>query len=154
MKGIFVILDGLGDLPCKILGEKTPLEAANTPNMDFLATRGEMGAMFPVRPGFIPGSDEAIISIFGNDLISSSRGQLEAKGADIKITRGDLALRVNFATIDSLEKGNIIDRRVRRTLTTDEAEILSREVNNKIKLPVKFIFKPTIPNLRLYKVSI
>ncbi len=143
MKGILVILDGMGDLPCKIFGDKTPLEAADMPNLDFLAARGEMGYMYSVRPGFIPESDEAIVSIFGNDLISSSRGQLEARGAGISLVRGDLALRANFATIDSLEKKNIIDRRVGRTLTTSEAEVLSKAIN-KIDIPCKFEFKPTI----------
>jgi len=143
MKGILVILDGIGDLPCALLGDKTPLEAAETPHLDFLAARSEMGYMYPVRPGFIPESDEALVSIFGNDLISSSRGQLEAKGAGIKLKRGDLALRTNFATIDSLQNGNIIDRRAGRTLTTEEAEVLAIELN-KIKLPCKFIFQPTI----------
>ncbi|HUW43765.1 MAG TPA: alkaline phosphatase family protein [Bacillota bacterium] len=143
MKGILIILDGIGDLPCKQLNDKTPLEAAETPNLDFLATRGEMGYMYPVRPGFIPESDEATISIFGNDLIDSTRGQLEARGTDIKLTRGDLALRANFATVDSLKQGNVIDRRAGRTLTTTEAEELSKSLN-KIKLPCNFIFKPTI----------
>lgn len=143
MKGILVILDGIGDLPCRQLDNKTPLEAAETPNLDFLATRGEMGYMYPVRPGFIPESDEAIISIFGNELIDSTRGQLEARGTDIKLTRGDLALRANFATIDSLKEGNISDRRAGRTLTTAEAEELAKALN-KIKIPCKFVFKPTI----------
>ncbi len=144
MKGVLVILDGMGDLPNKQLGDKTPLEAANTPNLDFLATRGEMGYMDPVRPGFVPESDEAIVSIFGNELISSTRGQLEARGTDLKLTRGDLALRVNFATIDSWKKGNIDDRRSGRTLTTEEADILAQAINNRVKLPVKFVFEPTI----------
>ncbi len=143
MKGVLVIVDGMGDLPNKQLGNKTPLEAAITPNLDFLATRGELGYMYPVKPAFIPESDEAIVSIFGNDLISSTRGQLEARGTDLKLTRGDLALRVNFATIDNLESGNIIDRRGGRTLTTEEAEVLAKALN-KISLPCKFIFKSTI----------
>ncbi len=143
MKGILVVLDGLGDLPSRQLDDKTPLEVVDTPNLDFLANRGEMGYMYPVKPGFIPESDEAIVSIFGNELISSTRGQLEAKGAGIKLIRGDLALRSNFATIDSLEKGNILDRRAGRTLTTSEAKILAKALN-KIELPRKFIFKPTI----------
>lgn len=144
MKGVLVIIDGLGDLPNKQLDDMTPLEAANTPNMDFLATRGELGYMYPIRPGFVPSSDEAIVSIFGNELISSTRGQLEARGTDLKITRGDLALRVNFATIDSFEKANILDRRAGRTLTTEEADILAEAINRKIKLPVKFVLEPTI----------
>jgi len=143
MKGILVILDGLGDLPNKQIGDKTPLEAADTPNLDFFAARGELGQMHPVKPGFIPESDEAIVSIFGNELISSTRGQLEARGTDIKLSRGDLALRVNFATIDSLEKGNVIDRRAGRTLTTTEAKILSKALN-KIKLPCDFVFDSTV----------
>jgi 2,3-bisphosphoglycerate-independent phosphoglycerate mutase len=143
MKGILVIMDGLGDLPHPLLKGETPLENARTLNMNFLAARGDMGYMYSVKPGFIPESDEAIVSIFGNQLISSSRGQLEARGADIKLTRGDLALRVNFATIDSLDKGNIIDRRAGRTLSTKEAEALGKAIN-KVKIPVEFEFKPTI----------
>jgi 2,3-bisphosphoglycerate-independent phosphoglycerate mutase len=143
MKGVLVIIDGMGDLPNKQLSEKTPLEAADTPNLDFLATRGEMGYMYPVRPGFIPESDEAIVSMFGNELVSSSRGQLEVRGTNIKLTRGDLALRVNFATISSLEKGEVIDRRAGRTLTTAEAEGLAKAIR-KIKLPCEFVFQPTV----------
>ncbi len=143
MKGVFVIMDGLGDLPHPVLEGKTPLEAANTPNMDFLAARGELGYCYTVKPGFIPESDEAIVSLFGNPLMSSTRGQLEARGTDLKLTRGDLAFRVNFGTIDSLNKGNILDRRAGRTLTDEEAEVLGKALN-KIKLSVKFDFKPTI----------
>src|SRR3989344_3351405 len=142
MKGILVILDGLGDLPINQLKEKTPLEDANTPNLDFFAARGEMGYMYPVKPGFVPESDEAIVSIFGNDLTNSTRGQLEARGTNLKLTRGDLALRVNFATIDSFKEGNIIDSRVGRTLTTEEAEILSKALN-KISMPCSFEFVST-----------
>ena len=143
MKGILVIVDGMADLPNRQLGDKTPLEAAHMPNADFLAARGELGYMYSVKPGFIPETDEAIVSIFGNELISSTRGQLEARGTDIKLVRGDLALRANFATIDSYKAGNIIDRRAGRTLTTAEAEILAKALNN-IKLPCQFVFKPTI----------
>ncbi len=144
MKGILVIIDGMADLANKQLGEKTPLESANMPNADFLAARGELGYMYPVRPGFIPESDEAVVSIFGNELISSTRGQLEARGTDLKLVRGDLAFRANFATIDSLKSGTILDRRAGRTLATGEAEILAKALNNNIKLPRPFIFKPTI----------
>ncbi len=143
MKGVLVIIDGMGDLPCSQLGNKTPLEAANMPNLNFLAARGEMGYMYPVKPGFVPESDEATVSLFGNELIASTRGQLEAIGAGIKLVRGDLALRANFATADGLKNGHIIDRRAGRTLTTGEANALAKELN-KIKLPCKFIFKPTI----------
>jgi len=143
MKGIFVIMDGLGDLPTKSLGNKTPLEKAKTPNLDFLATSGKLGSMYSVKPGFVPESDEAIVSLFGNKLISSSRGELEAKGAGLKVMRGDLCWRVNFATTDPIKKEKILDRRAGRTLTTKEAGSLAKAIN-KIKLPCKFLFKSTI----------
>lgn len=141
MKGILVVIDGVGDLPNKQLDDKTPLEASYTPNLDFLATRGEMGYMYPVRPSFVPESDDAILCLFGNDVDASPRGPLEVAGTDIKLKRGDLALRVQFATVGNNE---VIDRRVGRTLTTVEAEILAKELNKKIKLPMKFEFKSTI----------
>ncbi len=143
MKGILVIIDGMGDLPHRQLKGKTPLEDAEMPNLDFLATRGEMGIMDSVKPGFVPESDEAIVSLFGNKITSSTRGQLEVRGTDIKLTRGDLALRVNFATIDNLKNGNIIDRRAGRTLSSEESEILAKAIN-KIKLPCDFEFKSTV----------
>ena len=144
MKGIFVIMDGMGDLPNKALDGKTSLEAAKTPNMDFLATRGELGYMYPVRPGFVPESDEAIVSIFGNKLTESTRGQLEARGAGIDMKRGDLALRVNFATIDNLKQGNIIDRRAGRTLSNSEAQELATSLKNQMNIKARFVFEPTI----------
>ena len=144
MKGILVVVDGMGDLPNKQLDEMTPLESANTPNLDFLATRGKMGLMYPVKSGFVPESDEAIVSIFGDKLYLSSRGQLEAKGAGVNLTRGDLAFRTNFATIDNLKDRNVLDRRAGRTLTSAEADILAKALNTQIKLPVDFIFEPTV----------
>lgn len=143
MKGVLVILDGMGDLPIESLEGRTPLESTQIPNLNFLATRGEMGYLYPVKPGFIPESDEAIVSIFGNEQTSSTRGQLEAIGSGLKMVHGDLAFRVNFATIDSLKEGNIIDRRAGRTLSTSEAEILAKALN-KIKLSCKFEFVSTI----------
>lgn len=142
LKGIVVIIDGLGDLPCALLNEKTPLESANTSNLDFLATRGELGYMYPVKPTFIPESDEALVSIFGNKFMNNSRGQLEARGIGINLTRGDLALRVNFATIDS-KTHDILDRRAGRTLTTAEAEVLAESLQD-MDFPIKFEFKPTM----------
>jgi len=142
LKGILVIIDGLGDMPSPLLNHKTPLESANTPNMNFLAARGELGYMYPVKPGFIPESDEALLSIFGNKLTFNSRGQMEARGTDIKIERGDLALRLNFATINP-KTNTIVDRRAGRTLTNAEVEILIEAISQ-MDFECKFEIKPTV----------
>ena len=147
LKLIYVVIDGMGDLPIKELGNKTPLEAADTPNLDFLARNGKTGLMYSVRKGIAPESDVAIISILGYDPFKygTGRGILEAVGAGIEVKDGDLALRCNFATLG--KRREIIDRRVGRSLTTEEAAELSRAVNENVNLesyPVDFEFKNTI----------
>lgn len=143
MKGVLVIVDGLGDRACKLLQDRTPLEAAEKPNLDYFAQEGRLGFMYPIKEDVAPESDSAVLSILGNKASVFSRGVFEALGAGLKIQRGDLALRANFATIDKLENGRVIDSRAGRTLTTKEAEILAMEVN-RIFLPRKFLFKPTV----------
>ena len=52
-----MIIDGMADRPLNELGDKTPLEAAKTPNMDNMANLGVNGIMDPIRPGIRAGSD-------------------------------------------------------------------------------------------------
>ena len=142
-----MVIDGMGDLAIRELGNRTPLEAAETPNMDFLAKNGKTGLMYTVGKGIAPESDVAVISILGYDPFkySTGRGILEALGADVVVNDGNLALRCNFAT---LGHGNeIVDRRAGRDLATEEATELSKAVNERVKLesyPVDFEFRNTI----------
>jgi len=144
MKGILVIIDGLGDLPNEKLNGKTPLEAAKKENLDYLASRGKLGFMYTINEDVAPESDSAVLAILGNNLIGSFRGYFESLGFGLDLKRGDLALRTNFATIDNLKNKKVIDRRAGRTLTTREASILAGAINKQVKLPCKFIFKNTI----------
>ncbi|MFQ6094992.1 MAG: alkaline phosphatase family protein [Candidatus Bathyarchaeia archaeon] len=146
LKLIYTVIDGMGDLPIEELGDRTPLEAAETHNMDMLAKSGRTGLMYTVGKGIAPESDVAVISILGYDPFEqhAARGSIEAYGAGLEVKEGDLALRCNFATID--RDGRIIDRRVGRSLTTDEARVLAEAVNREVKLesyPVDFEFRNT-----------
>ena len=147
MKLIYIAIDGMGDLPIKSLGSKTPLEAAQTPNLDALASNGKTGLMYSVRKGVAPESDVAVISLLGYDPFkySTGRGVIEAVGAGLSMKDGDLALRCNFATLG--EGKTIIDRRVARSLSTQEAIELSKAANEQVKLesyPATFEFKSTL----------
>lgn len=144
MKKILVILDGAADLPTPILDNKTPFEVANLPNLDFFTKNGKLGYMYPIDESTVPGSDNSLLSIFGNNPKLSKRGVLEAIGAGFTLKRGDLALRTNFGTIENLKTKKVIDRRAGRTLTTIEANKLAETLNKKIKLPCKFEFKSTV----------
>ena len=147
MKLIFVAIDGMGDLPIESLGNKTPLEAAETPNLDSLAKKGKTGLMYTVRKGVAPESDVAVISLLGYDPFkySTGRGVIEAAGVGLKMKDGDLALRCNFATLG--QGKTILDRRVARSLSTEEASELTKAVNKEVKLtsyPATFEYKNTL----------
>jgi 2,3-bisphosphoglycerate-independent phosphoglycerate mutase len=145
-KILYIVLDGLGDLPIAELNNKTPLEAAVTPNMDRLAQAGKTGIVYPVGKGIAPESDIAVISLLGYDAHKyyTGRGPLESFAEGLTVNDGDVAFRVNFATADADGK-TIKDRRVGRNLTTEEATALAKEINTKVTLSsATFEFKNTI----------
>lgn len=146
-KIIYVVLDGLGDLPHPDFDGKTPLQAADTPYLDKLAYGGQTGLMYTVGKDIAPESDIAVISILGYDAEKhyTGRGPLESYAEGLDVRDGDLAYRVNFATAG--EGKSILDRRVGRNLTTEEATELTKQINDQVKLtsvPASFIFKNTI----------
>src|ERR671924_299331 len=131
---LYVCLDGLGDDPIPELDDRTPLEAARTPFLDSLARRGRTGTVVTVGEGIAPESDIAVFAILGYDPRDEhpGRGVGEAVGVGMDFRDGDLAYRVNFATADW---PRIVDRRVGRDLTSDEAAALADEVNRTLRLP-------------------
>jgi 2,3-bisphosphoglycerate-independent phosphoglycerate mutase len=128
-----VCLDGLGDDPIPELDGRTPLEAAATPVLDGMAKRGASGLVYTVGESIAPESDIAVFAILGYDPREDhpGRGVLEALGAGMPFADGDLAHRVNFAT---QEHGEIVDRRVGRDLSSEDAQGLAGEVNEKLEL--------------------
>ena len=123
-----IVLDGLGDRPSPDTGGRSPVEAAETPHLDRLAAQGELGQVSILGPGVAPESDAGVLALLGYDPVRDSpgRGILEAVGVEIPLRRGDVALRLNFATIE--RSGRVVDARVGRSLTTPEAHQLARAV--------------------------
>lgn len=133
-KLFYVCLDGLGDDPVEELGGRTPVEAARTPFLDDLARRGRQGLVHTVAPDIAPESDIAVFAILGYDPREEhpGRGVLEAIGSGMDFEDGNLAHRVNFATI---EDGEIVDRRVGRDLPSEDSRALAEEVTEGLDLP-------------------
>ncbi len=147
MKLLYIVIDGMGDLPNPKLDNRTPLEAASTPNLDTLASHGQIGLMYSVGKGVAPESDAAVISLLGYNPFkySTGRGVIEAVGAGVAMKDGDLAVRCNFATLGVGTE--ILDRRAGRTLNTQEATELRKAANKGIKLsshPADFEFQNTL----------
>ena len=148
LKLIYIVIDGMGDLPIEELGGKTPLEAAETPYMDSLAKSGKTGLMYTIGKGMAPESDVAVVSVLGYDPFKYhvSRGALETVGAGLDMRSGDLALRCNLGTL-APDHSSIIDRRVGRNLTQEEADELTQAINEQLQLtsyPVSLQIKSTV----------
>lgn len=145
---IYVLLDGVGDLPHPDLDGKTPLEAANTPTLDKIASNGAIGEVISVGKGIAPESDIAVFNMLGykfNHAEYVGRGVIEAIGIGIDFKDGDLALRGNYSTLD--EEGVIIDRRAGRNIEKEDADGIAKEIEEKIKLSspdTSVVVSPTI----------
>jgi len=101
MKYAIILPDGAADQPIDQLGHRTPLHAANTPNMDWIANNGWIGRVRTVPEGFAAGSDVCTLSLMGVDVHESYTGRapIEAAGRGITLNPGDLAFRCNLVTI-------------------------------------------------------
>lgn len=98
MKYAILVGDGMADRPLEALGGRTPLEAANTPWMDSIASQGVLGLVSTIPEGFAPGSDIANLVILGYDpaVHYTGRGPLEAASMGVELSPGDVAFRCNL----------------------------------------------------------
>jgi 2,3-bisphosphoglycerate-independent phosphoglycerate mutase len=121
-KIVLLVMDGLGGLP-RAAGGKTELESAKTPNLDALAAKSECGLHLPIGYGITPGSAPGHLALFGYNPLEYpiGRGVVAAMGIGFPMKAGDVAARLNFATLDAA--GNIIDRRAGRIPTEKCAEL-------------------------------
>lgn len=137
-KIILCIADGLGDRPCEELGGKTPLEFANTKNLDKIAMNGTTGIMDLYQAGTPVGTDLGHMILFGYGIEDyPGRGPIEAFGNNLELISGDVAFRCNFATVD--DKLNVKDRRAGR-IREGTAE-LAQALNGMEVRGVKVFFK-------------
>lgn len=130
MKHIIILGDGMADWPIESLGEKTLLQAAHTPHMDYLAKIGRCGLLSTVAPGFHPGSEVANMSILGYDLpkVYEGRGPLEAASIGVELADDELALRCNIVCINN----HILKNHSAGHITTEDADILVKYLQEKL----------------------
>jgi len=144
MKYAIIIPDGCADWAIESLGNRTPLQAANLPNIQALARSGIVGRSCNVPPGFTPGSDVAVLGLLGYDssLYYTGRAPLEAAAQGIELADSDWAIRCNLVTVNqgmmqSFSAGHI---------TSSEAAEMMQTLNEQLapKLPTPLQFYPGV----------
>lgn len=130
MKSIIILGDGMADEPIEALGNKTPMQYADTPYMDKLAKMGVTGRLKTVADGFHPGSEVANMAVLGYDLptVYEGRGVLEAASIGYDLKPGEMAMRCNLVCIE----GAILKNHSSGHITTEEADELIRFLNEKL----------------------
>jgi 2,3-bisphosphoglycerate-independent phosphoglycerate mutase len=130
MKFIILQGDGMADYPLEVLGGKTPLEAARTPNMDWLAARGVFGLARVIPKGFPPGSDVGNMSIMGYDpaLYHTGRSPLEAASMGVALGPKDIAFRCNLVTFGGSGSDTVMEDFTSGHITTEEARTIIRDL--------------------------
>ncbi|MDL2241844.1 cofactor-independent phosphoglycerate mutase [Bacteroidales bacterium OttesenSCG-928-L03] len=123
MKYIIILGDGMSDEPIPGLGDRTPLQQASTPYMDYLAQKGKMGLLSTIPEGMAPGSEVANLAVLGYDprVVLEGRGSLEAASMNIPIEEGEMAMRCNLICI---EEGKIKNHSAGHISTKEARELM------------------------------
>jgi 2,3-bisphosphoglycerate-independent phosphoglycerate mutase len=138
MKYIVVLGDGMADEPIEELNKKTPLEFANTPKMDELSKKSEIGLVNTIPNGMNPGSDTANLSVLGYNpkIYYTGRSPLEALSIGVDMKDTDIAIRCNIVTVSDdgkpYEEKTIIDHSASE-ISTDEAAVLLEAVRKELE---------------------
>lgn len=141
MKYIVVLGDGMADEPLAELDHKTPLMAAETPQLDELAGKSELGLAYTIPEGMKPGSDTANLAVLGYNprIYYSGRSPLEALSIGVDMKPTDIALRCNIVTLSDddkpYEQKTILDHSSGEISTEDAAvliEAVRKELENDI----------------------
>jgi len=144
MKYVIIIPDGCADWMIESLGNRTPLQAANLPNIQTLAQSGIIGQSCNVPDGFVPGSDVAVLGLLGYDpsLCYTGRAPLEAVAQGIELTENDWAIRCNLVTITE----SVMQSFAAGHISTSEAAEIMQTLNDQLtpKSPIPLQFYPGV----------
>jgi 2,3-bisphosphoglycerate-independent phosphoglycerate mutase len=126
--------DGMADYPLEVLGGKTPLEAARTPNMDWLAARGVFGLAHVIPDGFPPGSDVGNMSIMGYDpaIYHTGRSPLEAASMGVALNPQDIAFRCNLVSLAGAGSETVMEDFTAGHISSAEAKEMIDDIGRKL----------------------
>jgi 2,3-bisphosphoglycerate-independent phosphoglycerate mutase len=131
MKYIILQGDGMPDYPVDELAGRTPLQAAATPNMDYVARKGLLGMVTVIPEGFPPGSDVGNLSILGYEpsRYYTGRAPLEAASMGVELGPGDIAFRCNLVTLKNSGGKSLMEDYSAGHISTEEAREIMEQID-------------------------
>ncbi len=132
MKYVIIHGDGMADWPCEELGGRTPLEAANKPNMDLIASRGELGLVATIPAGMPAGSDVGTMTMLGYDpaRYHTGRAPIEAASQGIELAPDDAVFRMNLVSLKPGADGaQVMDDFTAGHITSEEAAAIVADLH-------------------------
>ena len=135
MKYVIIHGDGMADWPCDELGGKTPLEAAHKPNMDLIASHGELGLVATIPAGMPPGSDVGTMTMLGYDPAHyhTGRAPIEAASQGIALAPDDVVFRMNLVSLAPGDNGALtMNDFTSGHITTEEAARIVDDIRREL----------------------
>jgi 2,3-bisphosphoglycerate-independent phosphoglycerate mutase len=153
MKHVIIIPDGCADWPIESLGNRTPLQAANLPNIQALAHSGIVGQSCNVPEGFVPGSDVAVLGLLGYDpaIYYTGRAPLEAIAQGIELTETDWAIRCNLVTIAEATMQSFAAGHISTPEAAEIMQTLNEQLAPKSQIPLQFYSGVSYRNLAILR---
>ncbi|GBD38392.1 hypothetical protein HRbin37_00641 [bacterium HR37] len=135
MKVVILQADGMPDHPIARLGNKTPLEVAKTPNMDYLAKRSILGMVKTIPDGLPPGSDVGNLSVLGYDprIYYTGRSPLEAASIGVELGEHDVTFRCNLVTLKNVNGKYVMEDYSAGHITTEEARQIILDIKKELE---------------------
>ncbi|HWP93159.1 MAG TPA: cofactor-independent phosphoglycerate mutase [Thermodesulfobacteriota bacterium] len=146
MKIVILQGDGMPDHPVPELGNKTPLEAANTPNMDDLAKRSIFGLVKTIPDELPPGSDVGNLSVLGYNpkLYYTGRSPLEAASIGVRVNESDVTFRCNLVTLKESNGKTIMEDYSAGHISTEEARGIILDIKDELEKEGEINFYPGV----------
>lgn len=143
MKYVVILGDGMADFPIEVLDNKTPLQYAHIPTIDYCAERGTLGLVKTVPNGMAPGSDTANLSVIGYDPFEfySGRSPFEAASMGVDLKETDITFRCNLVTLSddgSYEEKYLLDHSADEITTEEARELITTVIDYLSTEMIKF----------------
>ena len=154
MKYLVVIAAGLTDRPIAEKDNKTPLQLAETPNLDALVKKGQCGPVQTIPDSLHPGNEVSGLGLFGYDpeKFKAGHAALDAVGLGVIPEEDEIPLCCDLVTLQATHDDMVMKDYTGGNLSSEDSELLINALNEQvIDAPVKFCHGKGYHNLVMIK---